>query len=263
MSKYCFPVLILALALGALQGSAPAQDAYREIQVKNGGTIRGSVRFTGDPSIVKSLAINRDVQSCGTRKTLPFLLLGKNQGVQNAVVSLEGITAGKAWKKEPLVVLDQQKCEYVPHVLIAPLGSQLEILNSDAVMHNVHTYELSGELKTLFNIAQPIQGLRTKLTMDKPGYLAATCDAGHPWMSAYIRIAEHPYVVLTDQDGNFVLDNVPPGSYKITMWHEPISVAGETKMENMQQHYLEKPIVVAKDATVTAGGALTVAFDFK
>ncbi len=86
------------------------------------------------------------------KKTLPFLLLGRTRACRMTVVSLEGITAGKAWKKEPLVVLDQQKCEYVPHVLIAPLGSQLEILNSDAVMRNVHTYELSGELKTLFTL---------------------------------------------------------------------------------------------------------------
>lgn len=263
MNKIFLSGFILAFALEVLPCSTSAQTAYREIQVQNGGTIRGSVRFSGDPSIVKSLAINRDVQTCGTKKTLPFLALGKNQGVQNAIISLEGITAGKPWKRDPVVVLDQQKCEYVPHVLIVPLGSQLEILNSDTLMHNVHTYELTGELKTLFNIAQPIQGLRTKLTMDKPGYLAATCDAGHPWMSAFIRVAEHPYVAMTDQDGHFVLDNVPPGSYKLTMWHEPVTVAGDMKMENMQQHYLEKPIVITRDATVAAGGSTTVTFDFK
>jgi len=183
--------------------------------------------------------------------------------VQNAIVSLEGVTQGKAWKKDPVVVLDQQQCEYVPHIVLAPVGSQFEILNSDNVLHNVHTYEYTGEMKTLFNIAQPIQGLRTKLALEKPGILLATCDAGHPWMSAFVKVTEHPYVVITDTDGNFTMENVPPGTYKISMWHEPISILGEERAAQLQQRYFDKPILVQKDVTVTTGATATVHFEFQ
>lgn len=256
-------LVIFAAVSGVLPCSTSAQTAYREIAVTNGGVIRGTVRFSGNPGVLKDLVITRDVESCGNKKRLPYLVLGKNQGVANAILSLEGIGAGKPWKKQSVVTLDQQKCEYIPHVLIAPLGSQLEILNSDDILHNVHSYQLTGELKTLFNVAQPIKGLRTKLAMDSPGYLVATCDAGHPWMSAFIKVAEHPYVVVSDLDGNFVIDNIPAGAYKLTMWHEPMTVGAETKIENMQQHYFEKPIVVTKDVTVTAGSTTTVAFEIQ
>lgn len=256
-------LMIFAVASGVLPCSTSAQSAYREIAVTNGGVIHGTVRFSGNPAVLKDLVVTRDVESCGNKKRLPYLVLGKNQGVANAILTLEGVSAGKPWKKQAVVTLDQQKCEYIPHVLIAPLGSELEILNSDDILHNVHSYELTGEMKTLFNVAQPIKGLRTKLAMDSPGYLAATCDAGHPWMSAFIKVAEHPYVVVSDQDGNFVIDKIPPGAYKLTMWHEPMTVGAETKIENMQQHYFEKPIVVTKDVTITAGGTTTVAFEIQ
>lgn len=255
--------LVLVAVCGILPRGASAQTAYREIAVSKGGSIQGAVHFTGNSSALKELSINRDVESCGTKKMLQNLILGKGMGVQNAIVSLEGIRAGKSWKKDPVVVLDQQKCEYVPHILVAPLGSQLEIVNSDDVMHNVHSYELTGELKTLFNVAQPIKGLRTKLALDKPGTLVATCDAGHPWMSAYIRIADHPYIAITDADGNFMIDNIPAGAYKITMWHEPITCLAEAKTEEMQKHYFEAPIVITKDITVTSGGTATITFDLK
>lgn len=261
--KQILVTLFLVAASGVLPLSASAQPAYREIQVSNGGSIRGTVRFSGNPLTVKELPVNRDVESCGNKKLLPNLILGKNMGVKNAIVSLEGIRSGKSWKKEPVVVLDQQKCEYVPHVVIAPLGAQLEIVNSDDVLHNVHSYELNGELKTLFNVAQPIKGLRTKLALDKPGTLVATCDAGHPWMSAYIRIADHPYMAITDAEGNFVIDNIPGGTYRLTMWHEPFTVTGETKMEEMQKHYFEPPITITKDVTVAAGGTATITFEVK
>jgi hypothetical protein len=188
--------------------------------------------------------------------------------VQDAIVWLEGITEGK--KKSggsKQLVLDQFKCRYIPHVLVLPLGASLDIVNSDPILHNVHTYDAEEKGKTLFNIAQPIKGQRTTLghtLFKKPGLFLATCDAGHPWMSAYIMVAEHPYYALTDAQGRFVLENVPPGRYKIKMWHEGVAIA-KTEMENgkPKAYRYEEPYEEEQEVTVSPLGTVSVTFSFE
>ena len=93
-------------------------------------------------------------------------------------------------------------------------GSDLEIVNNDPILHNVHARQaIADGLQTVFNIAQPMRGQRTKIDapLDKPGIVALTCEAGHPWMTAYILVANHPFVATSGDNGEFVIDDVPAG----------------------------------------------------
>jgi len=269
--KHFASILVLSIAhvgltlLGGWGYDVQAQSRYKEIEVKDGGTIRGVVRLVGDASRISSMAITKDNDFCGKTKPSPRLNIGKNKGVANAIVSLEHITEGKKWTTSPTQVLDQRTCEYKPHVMLVPLGSSIEIVNDDRVLHNVHAYELQSELRTIFNIAQPIKGQRTPIKatqMKTPGLILATCDAGHPWMSAYIMIAEHPYFVLSDASGKFELRNIPPGTYQLKMWHEGIAVA-KTDLENgsPKKYQFEEPYETVKNVTVPANGVVTIDFD--
>jgi len=164
--------------------------------VTNGGTVRGSVHLEGDMSIKRQLAVSKDANFCGVNKSSPRLRVGKSKGVQDAIVWLEGVSEGKkrtGGNKQ--LSLDQFKCEYNPHVLLLPYGSSLDIVNSDPILHNVHTYDENDAGRTVFNIAQPIISQRTTVKQTqfrKPGLYFATCDAGHPWMSAYIMVTNTP-----------------------------------------------------------------------
>src|SRR5207244_3466189 len=116
--------------------------------------------------------------------------------------------------------------------LIVPTGARLEITNSDPILHNVHGQQVTDQgQQTLFNIAQPVQGQRAVVdsALTKPGIVFLTCEAGHPWMSGYVFVANHPYVSLTNDSGEFVIEGVPVGTYHIKMWHEGVTLKRNNK----------------------------------
>ncbi|MBX2989697.1 MAG: hypothetical protein KF749_00865 [Bacteroidetes bacterium] len=252
---------ILLTAIVAFAVNLLAAQPYKAIVVKEGGTISGVVRLQGSlPKL--DFDITKDNDWCGTKKKSPRLVVGKNNGVANAVISLVGIAEGKKHLYGGKYILDQRKCEYVPHVLLLPMGSPLEIVNSDAVLHNVHTYEGSG--RTIFNIAQPIKGVRFPVKASQfamPGAYHATCDAGHPWMSAYVIATEHPYYVLSNPVGKFELRDVPPGTYKLKMWHEGVNVTRtELDGKKAKVYYYEPPYEKIREVVVQRNGNISVDF---
>lgn len=242
-----------------------AQPTYTEIEVKNGGEISGVVHCAGTTNRVEQFAINKDEKICGKRKPSCRIAFGKNFGVRNAVVFLDEITEGKKITGNMKPILNQQRCEYVPHVMVVPVGAQLEIVNSDPILHNVHAYESEVSLQTLFNIAQPIRGQRTAIKqtqLNNPGIVYMRCDAGHPWMNAFVLVAPHPYYCVTDENGNFTLDNVPPGRYKIKMWHEGVVVMDKEIQNGVVTKYsYEHAYESVKEATVQPNGKAVVNFD--
>ncbi len=212
-------------------------QSYKEITVEHGGTVCGTVKLKNNTSVVERMEISKDTKCCGKMKASPRLTVGKNLGVADAIVYIDNITEGKPIERKTSYTLTQQHCEYSPHTMIIPLGSQLEIVNNDPILHNVHTYIDGAPPQTLFNIAQPVKGLRMKSKpVQKSGILLATCDAGHPWMSAQIMVAKHPYYSVTDKNGNFLFENVPQGTYQVRLWHEGVNI---TK-KNLEQGKISK-----------------------
>ncbi len=254
-------LFLLALMNETLLAAAP----YKEIAVKNGGTISGVVRLEGVAPKLTQFEVPKDNDWCGRKKSLPRLVLGKNNGVRNTVVYLDGIQQGARLESKAKILFEQKRCEYVPHVLVLPAGSALEIVNSDAVLHNVHAFDANA--KTIFNIAQPVKGLRfaVKPEQFKAGAIyEATCDAGHPWMSAFIVTADHPYYAVTDAAGSFELKDIPPGTYKIKMWHEGVhTVRVDLEDGKPKLFTFEKPYEQVQEVTVGMNGNATVDFSLR
>lgn len=250
---------------GGRDSVVSAQTPYKQIEITNGGTIEGTVIFSGTIKDKTTLEVTKDEKVCGRSKQGPSLSVGPNRGVKNAVVYLEDVTEGKRWKSGVTPVLDQNGCEYSPHVSIIPANSALEIVNNDPILHNMHLYNFSSANQTICNIAQPLKGQRTKVDQLRSltcRFLYATCDAGHPWMSAYVVRANNPYYVATNSKGEFRLTDVPPGSYKLTMWHEGVKVV-KTLVENgkVSKYYFEEPYMTSKTIVVPQGGDIKVDFD--
>jgi hypothetical protein len=262
----CVSILAVAILLAAACDSVPAQARYRGTSVEHGGTVKGAVRLSSGPAGESVDRMTKDEAVCGKRKPSPRLLTGAGNGVRFAVVWIEGIAQGKKCPPPGTVALRQRKCEYTPHVLLLNPGDELEIVNEDPILHNVHSYDMNNNLRSVFNIAQPVRGFHTHVRgTDIAGVnaMTTTCDAGHPWMSAYIIRASSPYYSVTDAEGNFQMGDVPPGTYTLKMWHEGIaartSKGGPGTPPVVEEPYVEsKQITVRPDETVTAGFALSL-----
>jgi len=210
--------------------------------VPDSGSVSGVVTLAGPVPKLQPRPVDKDHAACGTGAKPPLaLVLGPERTLGNAVVVLRGVGAGK--KFPPFTpVLDQKNCDYVPYLQVVPLGAKLAILNSDPVSHNVHASDASGA--SLFNLGTPLQGQRFEQAFAAPGPVKIKCDV-HPWMFAWIWVAETPYAALTGKDGRFSLPEVPPGTYALSVWHELFG----TK---------ESSVTVPSKGTVTVNVALSL-----
>ena len=257
----CFAVLAAACggSGGTLNDAVSGETSAAA--VSPGGRIKGAVRFAGDMPEPAVQPVTKDTEVCGRQISLTRLALGKRGGVRRAFVYLED-APGRAPLQSRAVLVDQKQCEYVPKMMAMAAGAPLEIVNSDPILHNVHARARAVDgLQTLFNIAQPLRGQRTSVdaSLMKPGIVALTCEAGHPWMTAYVFVAQHPYVAVTNDEGEFVIDGVPAGTYRIKMWHEGVRL--NRIIESLQRYEYEDPYEVVKQITVTSSGEALVDFE--
>lgn len=206
--------LLIAVCLLAVSGPATAE--YQEVEVRDGGRISGHVRVVGDVPALPPQPVFKEKEVCGTSMRDERLVVAPAGALANAVVHLGNIKAGKAVPRDQAVTLDNVKCAFVPHVASGSVGQMLKIHNSDPFLHDAHA--LLGS-RTLFNVAVP-KGLTVRKPLADAGLIHLNCNIRHTWMHAYLYVAEHPYHAVTGTDGQFVIDQIPPGKYTVTAWHE-------------------------------------------
>jgi len=200
-------VAIMGLVVGGVV-AASAQDA---------GSLSGRISFAGDPPAKKKLDVTKDKEVCGKTELYDeSLVVGADKGVKNVVVTVVGAKGGKFASQK--ATLDQKGCTYTPRVVVVPTTGELDILNSDGILHNIHTY---GTANPAINKAQPKFKKVLTEKFSKPEIIKASCDA-HAWMTGWIVATDHPFVGVTDEKGNFAIKNVPPGNYKVEIWHETL-----------------------------------------
>ena len=190
----------------------------------NAGDITGSVSFSGAVPQRPKTPITIDQYICGKEKDAEDLVLGSKGGVQHAVVWIENPPSGAKWPDElPKAEMDQKGCVFLPRVVVVPVGGTVDFLNSDRLLHNLHSL---SKLNPEFNRTQP-RGRTIPITFSKPEFVPITCDL-HSWMKSWVVVAEHPYYAVTDASGAFRIPDVPPGKYRLRMWQE---VIGERTQE--------------------------------
>ncbi len=180
------------------------------------GTIKGEIKFTGKvpPTVVHKTGKFKKV--CGPEIQDESLVL-ENKGVKNVVVWLEGKKLKKAKAKSGTYTIDQKKCAYAPHVLAMPKDSELNILTSDPINHNIHTYSFDNDpINIMF-----LPGQDYSQEMEESEVVKVSCDL-HSWMEAYIVVTPNSYFAVTPGNGAFEIKDVPPGKYTLKVWHESL-----------------------------------------
>jgi plastocyanin len=198
------------------------------------GAIKGYVRLAGPPRPPKMVPIATDQYVCGKEREAEDLLVSQDKGIRNAVVWLTSPPPGAKPAAQTAVAIDQKQCNFAPRVVIVPVGGTVEFLNSDRLLHNIHSQSKANQS---FNRTQP-KGRAIPITFSKPEIVKIDCDL-HSWMRAWVVVAEHSFYAITGANGEFTLGSVPAGTYQLSIWQETLGT-------------------VTKDVTVGEGDANVV-----
>lgn len=244
------------LATIVLSLSAGQAGAYDVIDVERGGVIEGTVRLDGPVPEPKgfNLITFPDPAYCGRIsngrgwRLLHDFVVSPQGGLKDAIVLLEGVEAGKPFETS-VPLIEARDCMFQPFMTIVRNGHAVEVVNMDPVMHDIQGYETSLEAgaRTLFNtpLVMNHQHRRGDLhamhnhapgkSLVGPVYLnkgrrTFYMQCGfHAYMESWAMAVNNPYYALTDANGRFAIDNIPPGTYQLIVWH-PQTGPGATKM---------------------------------
>ncbi len=212
----------MAGLLGVSMGSAAFAKKYKEIEVSNGGTITGRVLAGEAKPEAEPFLITKDQSVCGEGQRIVEWVRVNGDALLDAVVYLEKVKEGKPFPEETRSgKIDQKACAFVPYLQAIANGGKLDIVNSDPVTHNIHTYEIIGRARrTVINVSQSEQGnvVTKKIKLRKGVVMKVECDV-HNFMHGWVFVAKNPYFAIVDENGNFTIDNVPPGKYVLKVWH--------------------------------------------
>ena len=170
------------------------------------GAIRGRVELRHPPADTPPRASVTDLSMAATHGPID----------RRSVVYLDPAPrAAFDVREEPRARMDQRNETFVPHVLAIVAGTTVDFPNSDQTYHNV--FSLSKVRS--FDLGRYAVGRSKSVRFDRPGIVRVFCDI-HSHMSAFILVFSHRYFAVTDEDGRYRLENVPPGTYTVTAWHE-------------------------------------------
>jgi plastocyanin len=207
-------------------------------------TISGVVTFQGSAPTLRPIDMSAEPVCAKAHAQPPLpevIVLGNGNTMGNIMVWVsKGLPAGKTYPAPSTpVTLEQKGCTYVPHVMGIMVGQQYRILNSDGVLHNIHTLP---KINSAFNKPMPPTLKETTTKFDKSeAVFQIKCDV-HPWMTAYVGAFTHPFYSVTGADGKFTISGLDPGTYEITAWHERLGTqtatvtvgASDTKAQNFK-----------------------------
>ena len=226
--------------------TASAAIAYDVIDVQHGGSIEGTVALEGAVPEPKgfNLITFPDPQYCGRIsnghgwRLLHDFVVGPKGGLKDAIVLLEGVGAGKPFEVS-VPLIEARDCMFQPFMTIVRNGHAVEVVNMDPVMHDIQGYETSieagarvlfntplvmnhqhnrGDLHAIHNHA-PGKSLVGPIYLNK-GRRTFYMQCGfHAYMESWAMAVNNPYYALTDENGKFSLEQVPPGTYQLVVWH--------------------------------------------
>lgn len=195
-------------------------------------TLKGRVKLTAAPE-PKKIDPSADKEHClkdGPLVDSALIVNPKTKGVKNVVVWLRPDSTDRKERfpqskihpdlltpKAKHHVIDQPCCQFEPRILAARAGDTLEVKNSAPVAHNIN---FSSDSESFNVTLQPAKSHRPDRVLEwQASPIIFKCDI-HPWMQGRVRVFDHPYFAITDDDGNFEIKNIPAGKWRVVYWHE-------------------------------------------
>lgn len=210
--------------------------AYQEIEVKNGGTLQGKAVLKGgipQPRVFH-LVLFPNLDMCAEVDTddelnriLFDFIIDDQKGLKDVVITLDKVEAGKPFPNKPINIISEN-CKFLPAVNVIPQGGTFFVDNQDAVMHNSQVYQKERG-KIILNIPIPAEEISEGKVVFQKHYKIFQMICGmHEFMQTWGFRVHNPYYFLTKVDGNYKIDNIPPGEYKVNAWHYLMKLRSKT-----------------------------------
>ena len=173
--------------------------------------VLGRVTLKGEMPPPRKLSITKDAEVCGAVDTIKDIE-GEEGGVARVVIEIKGVK-GEGWEyQDPAdgYVMRQKNCQFLPNLVVIPRGKDIHVYNDDPVGHNVNTGD--------WNQTQPPGPKPIIKPVENKAPVKIVCNI-HSWMEGWIYPVQNPYFAVTDAKGQFKIAGVPPGKYRINIWH--------------------------------------------
>jgi hypothetical protein len=218
--KYSFAAVISAVVLTCCGALILGQ----KVNAAGEGKITGTVKLDGAAPHMKGIDMSKDPycvkQHANDIPHLETVLVGANGGLENVVLYISDGLTGSALTQVPttVAVFNQKNCMYTPHVMAVDINQKFNVVTSDATTHNIHPLPnpLTGNIP--WNQSQPPGAAPVEKSWKAVEVIPVKCNI-HPWMNGWHVVVKGPYAT-TDDNGNYTINNVPPGSYTVTAWQE-------------------------------------------
>ena len=158
---------------------------------------------------VSGLGMPSPRSATARRQSVVYLEVGPRE-------AFEGATGSRA-------TIDQRGETFVPHIVAVKAGTEVDFPNNDETYHNVFSLSPVGA----FDLGRYAAGRSQSVRFDRPGIVRVFCDI-HSHMSAFVLVFGHRFYAVTDVDGSYRIDGVPPGGYTVTAWHERFGTVSQS-----------------------------------
>jgi plastocyanin len=195
----------------------------RPVKAAGEGKISGTVKLDGPAPHMKGIDMSKDPYcvkvNANASPKMENVVAGSGGGLENVVLYIsEGLNSSAPATTVP--VFDQKNCRYTPHVLAMDVGQTFKVTSSDQTAHNIHPNPnpMTGNIP--WNQSQPPGAPPIEKSWKAPEFIEVKCNI-HPWMHGWFAVVKGPYAT-TDENGNYTINNVPPGSYTVSAWQETL-----------------------------------------
>ena len=189
---------------------------------QGGGSVGGKVTVEGVTAISNKTINMASEPGCAKMYSTPpkseDLVVGGGNALENVVIYISAGTLDESSAPSQPVQVVQKGCRFAPHVVAMQTGQPVQMVNEDSTSHNIHPLATNNRE---WNKAEPPGTSPLTESFARPEFISVKCNV-HPWMHGYFAVLKTSHYAVTGDNGVFLLNNLPPGKYTLTAWHETL-----------------------------------------